>query len=300
MNASADKVAAATQKTAPVTVTRGLNTGFFSQKVDWLEGTFKKGSPVNLPSILSQNYVETKAFNGYTTASLYSDKRVLMSNPDRPEMGNHIVWNGEACGLCPIAPENLIAYLFKAGFSFTRIDFAIDLINCNIDPAQATEEITNGRVKTRAQQFPFWADAKGKGYTQYIGKKASEVYARIYDKAAEMGIKQDHTRVELVVRHGRANHAAFAVSNGSDFRGMVLSFVNFEEWSEWNKAMDAPEIKLPKEQKIGNTEKWLLDACAPALARTIFLNPEAGFFAKFVDEVETKLKQLADEIQTVH
>lgn len=288
------------QKTAPVTVTRGLNTGFFSQKVDWLEGTFRAGTPVNLPTILSQSFVETKAFNGYTTASLYSDKRVLMSNPDRPEMGQHIVWNGEACGLCPIAPENLIAYLFKAGFSFTRIDFAIDLINCNIDVSKATEEIKNGDCKTRAQQFPFWADAKGKGYTQYIGKKASEVYARIYDKAAEMGIEQDHTRVELIVRHGRANHAAFAVSNGADFRGMVLSFVNFEKWSEWSKAMDVPQIKLPKEQKIGNTEKWLLDACAPALARVIFLNPEMGFFDKFTDEVTRQIEKLSNASKTVH
>ena len=288
------------QKTAPVTVTRGLNTGFFSQKVDWLEGTFKKGTPINLPPILSQNFVETKAFNGYTIASLYSDKRVLMSNCERPEMGQHIVWNGEACGLCPIAPEDLITYLSKVGFSFTRIDFAIDLINCNLNPSRSTQEIANGNVKTRAQQFPFWADAKGKGYTQYIGKKASEVYARIYDKAAEMGIEQDHTRVELVVRHGRANQAAFAVSNGSDFRGMVLSFVDFKEWSEWSKAMDVPEIKLPKEQKIGNTEKWLLDACAPALARTIFLNPEVGFFEKFTDEVTRQIEKLSENRQTVH
>jgi hypothetical protein len=288
------------QITAPVTVTRGLNTGFFSQKVDWLEGTFRAGTPVNLPTILSQSFVEAKAFNGYTTASLYSDKRVLMSNADRPEMGQHLVWNGEACGLCPMDVVSLIKHLRAYGFSFTRIDFAIDLINCNLDPSQATEEINNGDVKTRAVQFPFWADAKGKGYTQYIGKKASEVYARIYDKAAEMGVEQDHTRVELVVRHGRANQAAQAISYGADFRGLVLSFVNFEKWSQWNKAMDVPEIKLPKEQKLGNTEKWLLDACAPALARTIFLNPEAGFFEKFTDEVTRRIEQLANNNKTVH
>lgn len=313
MSASADeKVANGDIKTAPVTVTRGLNTGFFSQKVDWLEGTFKIGTPINLPAILSQNFVEAKAFNGYKTASSYADKRVHMSNIDRPEMGNHIVWNGEACGMCPINPVDLIKHLRAYGFSFTRIDFAIDLINCNIDPAQATEEINNGKCKTRAQQFPFWAEAKpkqtpeqierygeheNKGYTQYIGKKASEIYARIYDKAAEMGIKQDHVRVELVVRHDRANQAATAVSYGADFRGMVVSFVNFEEWSEWNKAMAAPEIELPKEQKIGNTEKWLLDSVAPALARVIFLSPTGGFFDKFTDEVMMRLSELSKKRQ---
>ena len=302
-------------KTAPVTVTRGLDTGFFSQKVDWLEGTFKKGAPINLPSILSQNFIETKAFNGYTVASLYADKRVLMANPDRPQMGNHIVWNGEACGLCPINPIDLIRFLRQVNFSFTRIDFAIDLINCNIDPAQATEEINNDRCKTSALQFPFWAEAKpeaksnskenekekpNKGYTQYIGKKASEIYARIYDKAAEMGIKQDHVRVELVVRHGRADYAAQALENNTDFRGMVVSFVNFEEWSEWIQAMDVPEVKLPKEQKIGNTEQWLLDACAPALARSIFLSGNTDFYEKFKTAVTDKLIELSNKRQTVH
>lgn len=287
-------------KSAPVTVTRGLNTGFFSQNVDWLEGTFKKGTPINLPTILSQNYIETKAFNGYTVGSLYEDKRILMHNPERPEMGAHILWNGEACGRCPMPLIELIQYLAGVGFYFTRIDFAVDLINCNIDPAQATEEITNGDCKTRAHQFPFWADAKDKGYTQYIGKKASEIYARIYDKAAEMGVEQDHVRVELVVRQGRANYAARSLSSHTDYRGLVLSFVNFEKWSEWGKAMDAPEIKLPKEQKIGNTEKWLLDACAPALARIIFLSPKGDFFSKFTDEVERRLLELSNNRQTVH
>lgn len=288
------------QQSAPVTVTRGLNTGFFSQNVDWLEGTFKKGTPINLPSILSQNYVETKAFNGYTVGSLYEDKRILMQNPERPEMGAHIVWNGEACSRCPMPLIDLIQHLSGVGFTFTRIDFAVDLINCNIDPAQATEEITNGDCKTRAVQFPFWADAKGKGYTQYIGKKASEIYARIYDKAAEMGVEQDHTRVELVVRHGRANFAARSLSSNTDYRGLVLSFVNFEKWSEWSNAMAAPEIKLPKEQKIGNTEKWLLDACAPALARIIFLAGNSDFYEKFKDEVTHRLVELSNNRQTVH
>jgi len=288
------------QKTAPVTVTRGLDIGFFSQKVDWLEGTFKKGSPVNLPTILSQNFVETKAFNGYTTASLYADKRVHMENFARPEMGNHIVWNGEACGLCPMSLIDLIKHLRAFGFSFTRIDLAVDLINCNIDPSRATEEIKNGDYKTSALQFPFWADAAGKGYTQYIGKKASEVYARIYDKAAEMGIEQDHTRVELVVRHGRANRAAQEISYGADFRGMVFSFINFEKWSEWNAAMAVPEIKLPKQQEIGNTEKWLLDACAPALARSIFLSGNTEFYEKFKTAVMDKLVELSNKRPTVH
>lgn len=287
-------------KKTPVPVTRGYKTGFFSQSVDWIEGTWKSGTPITLPKSINQKWVETKAFNGYTVASLYGDGRVLMSNPNRPEMGAHMTWNGDACRQSVEPPISLIKYLGAFGFSFTRIDLAIDLINCSVMPSQATEEIKNEKVKTRAQQFPFWADAQGKGYTQYVGKKASEVYCRIYDKAAEMGVDQDHTRVELVVRHKRANYAAKTLVRNTDFRGLVLAYVNFPTWDEWLAAMDAPEVKLPFERKETNTRLWLLNACAPALAREIVLSGDTQFYERFKEAVAILSKQMSNNEQTVH
>lgn len=288
---------AETKKT-PVTVTRGSNTGFFSQKVDWLEGTFKRGVPHTLHQILTQNFVECRAMNGYTVGSLYEDGRVLMSNPERPEMGVHLTWNGDACGRCPIDPTDLVKWLLNAKFSFTRIDIAIDIFNCNLQPEQAKEEIENGRCKTRAQKFPYWGDAGSPGFTQYVGKKTSESYLRIYDKAAEMGIEQDHTRVELVVRHTKAQAAAIAIVRGSDFRGLVVSFADFTEWREWRAAFQVPEVKLPSERKPTNTQKWLLDACAPALAREIVLSNNTDFYEKFKDAVMEQCIRLSNYRQT--
>jgi len=281
----------------PVPVTRGSNTGFFSQSIDWIEGTWKSGIPVTLPKSINQNWIETKAFNGYTVASLYADGRILMSNPNRPEMGVHTVWNGDACRQTVEPPLSLIKYLGAFGFSFTRIDLAIDLINCQVTPSQATEQIKNEQIKTRAQQFPFWADAKTEGYTQYIGKKTSEVYCRIYDKAAEMGIDQDHTRVELGIRHSRANFAAKTLVHHQDFRGLVLAYVNFPAWNEWVAAMDAPQIQLPSERKETNTRLWLLNACAPALAREIALEGGTDFYEKFKHAVMIRLQRERGKIQ---
>jgi len=255
---------------------------------------------MNLPEILTQNFVECRAFHGYTVGSLYEDGRVLMTNPARPEMGAHLTWDGDALGRCPVDPIDLIKWLYNAKATFTRIDLAIDFINCNLQPEQATKEINNGRIKTRAQQFPFWADAKGDGYTQYIGKKSSESYLRIYDKAAEMGIQQDHTRVELVVRHTKAQAAASAIVRGHDFRGMVVSFADFAEWREWRAAFQVPEVKLPAERKPTNTQKWLLDACAPALAREIVLSGNSDFYEKFKDAVTFLSVQMSNYRQTVH
>jgi len=290
----------ALEKMTPVTVTRGSETQIFSQRVDWIEGTFKRFTTVLLPPILSHKFVPCKAFNGYTVGSKYDDGRTHFQNPDRPEMGVHVKWDGAACGMCPIDPLNLVKSLIDAKFCFTRLDLALDFVNCNLDPLRATEELTDGKCKTRAREYPYWGTAGSDGYTQYIGKKTSEIYCRIYDKAAEMGIQQDHTRVELVVRHKRADKAAREIVRNPDFRGLVVSFANFPEWDEWIEALSVDPVKLPAERKTSGTKLWLLRSGASALAKQMILDGDDVFYFRFLDEVQTVYRQLSSNVQTVH
>ena len=76
----------------PVPVIRGSGNPLLSQKLHWIEGTFKKGNEVSLPHNLPSKFTETRALNGYTVGSLYEDGRILMTNPGRPEMGVHLLW----------------------------------------------------------------------------------------------------------------------------------------------------------------------------------------------------------------
>ena len=313
--------ATTTQKTAPVTVTRGLknleNVAFLSQSdtnvrkqivaqsIHWIQGTFKQRTQPSLPPILSQEYVETKPFNGYKSASLFADGRISMVNPDRPDMGVHMVWQGRACDDCPLDPIELIAHLYNADFQFTRLDLAVDAFNYKLRPQRATKELALGRCKTKAKLSLTYSDPQDPRYTQDVGVPSSEIYLCIYDKAAEQHIDGDWTRVELKTRRSRANKAAWEVVHNTDFRGLVLAYADFPQWSQWRKVMATTPVKLQKQQAIGNTEKWLLDACAPALARTIFLSKrEDGeinleFYEKFKDEVMHRLEQLSDKRQTV-
>src|SRR3990172_7989601 len=67
----------------------------------------------------------------HVVGSLYGDGRILMTNPERPEMGVHILWRGQACDDCPMDQKDLVNHLVKAKFSFSRIDLAVDAINFN-------------------------------------------------------------------------------------------------------------------------------------------------------------------------
>lgn len=289
-----------TEKMTPVPVIRGSAEPLLSQKLHWIEGTFKKGIGVSVPSSLPQKYTETRAMNGYTVGSLYEDGRLLFTNPERPDMGVHLLWRGQACDDCPMDQKELIAHLVDANFSFTRLDLAVDAINCNLRPQRATEELAAGRVKTRAKLSPTNSDPRDFGYTQRVGTLSSEVSCKLYDKAVEMGISGDYTRIELTVRQKRAQHAARQIVSGTDYRAMVVSFVDFPEWGEWRQIMAIDPVKLPSERKETNTERWLLDACAPAMARVIYFASNTEFYERFKDAVTENLVQLSNGKRPVH
>lgn len=290
----------ATDKNNPPALTGGSGKQILSQKLHWIEGTFKSGNAVSVPDILTSKFVECRPFKSYAVGSLYEDGRILLTHPDRPEMGQHLIWQGQACDACPIDHIWLLNHLITANFSFTQLDMAIDVINFNLRPQQSTEELAHDRCKTRAKKSPRRDDPRDKGYTQYVGKKTSEIFLKLYDKAEEMGEAGDHCRVELTVRHGRADKAAGQIVSGVDFRQMVVAFADFPAWCEWKAIMDVIPIKLPAERHETNTERWLLEQCAPALARVIYLKGNTEFYEEFIASTMIYLEQLSNGEHAVH
>lgn len=290
----------AIEKLTPVPVTRGSESKILSQRIDWIAGTFKKGTDIVYPPILTQKFIPCKGYLNYSEGSQFEDGRKSYCNPSHPEWGTHIVWSGSALADCPISPESLVTSLFNAGFSFSRIDLAIDAFNFNLKPQTATSLIGDGKVKTRAKQFPMWGDPTNSGYTQYVGKKSSEIYLRIYDKAAESDITIDWTRVELVVRGKRSQMAAEKIVSDVDFRSLVRGYCDFLFWDEWHEIMHVEATKLPADRQTSQTFKWLLSSAAPSLARCMALseNPDETFL-KFKDVVLQVYNELISE-QTVN
>lgn len=266
------------------------NTGVeksVSLSIDWIEGTYKHNEARRpMPLILTEDGEECTAFHGYNLARQYRDGRIEMWHTSRQEMGLHIQWSGEAIKSATVDALSLVAYLSTTGFTFTRLDLAVDVRGWDFHPSAITEEIKNGDYVCRARKFPQWGDAKNPGYTQYVGKRPSEIYLCIYDKAAEMGIEADHTRIELRTHKGRAQTAAKTILRDNDFRKLVLGFVRFPKLEKWNEIMGADAVTIPAEKTESATKKWLLSQCAPALARILDEDGDDAFWFDFLKQVE--------------
>jgi len=275
----------------PQPLTGGSET-LVSPQLDWIEYTLKNGKGVLYPAHLTKDAVERHGLMGYPLGFEYSDGRIELVTPKRPEMGTHVIMASQTLKALDIEPLDMVKHVCSNGAAMTRLDVAIDCFNCNLRPEQATKEIEAGNVKTTARKFPAWHEAGGHGYTQYIGKKSSAIYCRIYDKAAEMEVVGDYTRVECVFKHERAAEASRRIVAGQDTRPLVRGFVDFPTWREWQSIFEAEPQYIPPVYRISATEQWLLEAAVPSLARVMFLHKSTDFLARFLENLRVELNNL--------
>lgn len=274
------------QEKTPLPLTGGSEPTV-SLKIDWLSLTFRKGRQVDNHPDLATTYTEARPYNSYNTAIRYADGRMQLSHTTRPEMGTHIVCSGEVLSNLAITPIEALKHWQNAGANVTRIDLAVDIKNHGFDVRQSTLEIEEGRIETRAQQFPVWRDPSNKkSYTQYVGKKSSQVFLRLYDKAGEMGVGGEWSRVEIVFSADRADKAARQVIRDSDFRPLISGFARFPKWEKWNEIMGSDVVKVQADRKTSKTKQWLLDAAASALAKECILDGDDEFYFRFLDAVK--------------
>lgn len=282
-------------KKPPPHTNRGVEKNV-SACIDWISATFKKGTEVKYHDQLSTKKTEFKPFNAYNVAVRYEDGRIELSHTVRKEMGTHVIASGDCIRKMPISAEDYLLALLAANAVITRIDVSVDIKNTTLSVDRARCEIGQNRHKTRSRECPYWDDScKNKGKTQYIGKKSSTVFTRIYDKAKEMGIEGlKWTRVETVFQAEKAVSAAQLVAAGVRLQALIKGHIDFPHWRKWQTCMDAEAITVKYELKDTNTQKWLLMTCAPALAREIHLAGDDDFYFRFIDAVKGKLEDLRE------
>lgn len=274
------------KKSPPPACNTGVETKILSQRIHWLEVTFKSEEDKKLPDSLPTEGIECYPLHGYNTGLKFTDGRMEFTHTSRPDMGLHIQWDGAALDALEISHLELVKFMYGHGAKFTRIDLAVDAQNFGLKASDATNEIREKRFKCRCKKTPAWFDPTFGGWTQYLGTKASDIHLRIYDKASELGVQGDYTRVELVVRGKRAQRAAEAVIRGTDFRALVAGYAQFPKWKEWCEIMVADAVALPAEKKETATDLWLLNQCAKTLARRLDELGDDELWFRFLDQVK--------------
>jgi len=280
-----------------------MDTGF---SLDWLSFTVKGITDIQVCNALSfgqpyEAWTPVKGLHGYKLAKQHPFGQIVMSNPDRRDMGVHAMMTGRAMAkLTEGAYDtlNLLPWVLKEGGRISRLDLAIDLHDTPVDiPGLSRCQQVKG-AEGSALKWNLLTGSDG-GATLYIGSRKSEKFMRVYNKAAQMGLPGvEWTRFELEVKAetSRTIAAALSALKRDDVPAYVKGLMRalFNPIDEtYQKVMDAPAVQVPSTKNASdNTIEWLLNSVAKTMANQQRLHHDIDVIGLFMDSVAANMQQL--------
>ena len=256
-----------TQVNPPAT-NRGVET-LTQERIDWISFTLKIDSERVWPDGLDTISTETKPFNAYDIGKEFADGRIELSNSQRPEMGIHCILSGSTCSNLRDLLPSILDNAWLQGGRITRFDLALDDLMGRVNAIDSRRYIIAGEIKCRARQYEPAGDIRQGGQSQYCGRKSSECHVIIYDKDAEQKIEGFRTRIEIRFQGRKADKAAKAYLQSNDCRGIILGFLDFPTWKEWQEVFSTEPIKVNSEPTKSRRVAWLLGQVSKSIALEI-------------------------------
>lgn len=256
-----------------------------NQRCDWLAFTIPFYKESTFPEFVSTEWKTIPPIAHFGNGQENKQGVRLYWSQSRPSQGKHVIFSGSVLDLMRDKVQDLLHWIMLQGFKVTRVDFAVDVMHTDMNPKNAAYHLDRGQCKTRAKKATTWDDRLSPGFTQYIGRKSSPVFVRIYDKAAEMGCNFGWVRIEIVYGAFKAKKAIETYLQVGDCRGMVRSHCDFPQWRKWASVMDAPISPIVVSRKTTKTREWLLGQVAKSLAKEMTLDDDQEFYLNFIQRV---------------
>lgn len=264
---------------------------------DWLTISCKYDDPDVWKVILGMEDCEWQLLdhgaNGYRQAYFFGSVSIWFDG--QPGMGCCVNLSGQGCRSFEEYGtgdyEALFARVLSAPdiFNITRIDIAFDDHTGILDIQQLALDTEDREFVSRFRRELIEKEFKDgrPGLTVYHGSRKSDIMIRIYDKAAERGISDQHwIRLEMQLRNERATAFAREASSGNWigilFRGVLFNYlryvdptsdINPSRWplkDYWQLLLDDVEgIRLYEkpgvEYNVSQLDHFVFDQAAGAL-----------------------------------
>lgn len=215
--------------------------------------------------------------------------RIMVSRPGS-EMGVHVQLPGQALGALGVAKALRICG--ELGGKVSRCDIAVDCKGQS-DAADVYGSYLSKGMKTRAQKVNMVIGTEGN--TVYVGSRTSERFLRVYDKAAQMGIEGNWTRIEMECKGARAKWvASYLMSEGFHGIGaLIADYVDCPGVDWYTNALHRAEVDIgaPQAKKVTDTRAWLMGTVAKTLAKET--REDEAFLIDFLRAVQ-KMRGITD------
>jgi len=272
--------------------TSTVKGAILAEKIDWIAYTQTITSEWDFPSYIDDHWKTIKPMRHYDNGEENKQGVKRFWNKETPSQGRFVVLAGQASGILQEDQFDFLQWVSTTDRKATRIDFALDIIRSKFTPQLVRKHLLSGEAVTHAVSMLRIGEIGGNGDTQYVGKKSSETYTRIYDKRVEQKADFNWCRVETVYQGDRAKPALEAYCECKSTRPLIKAHINFPAWSDWGKIMSDNVVKLRTSSYETATRAWLLGQVAKSMAKELARDEEHGFWFDFQERVREELARI--------
>lgn len=203
------------------------------------------------------------------------------------------------------------AFKERRRFNVTRLDLAFDDHNGLIDIRRVRMDVEDRNYVSKSRKTNFmWSDDLDQdiqGLSVGIGSEKSDIYVRIYDKAAERGYTDRHwIRVELQLRDDRAIVAMAQILHsqhvGRTVSGILQNYLTFRVPSG-DKNKSRWPVAYYWQQVIGTMEKislWLKPGEPYNIRKSeVWLKKQYGPLISALSEIQDPM-ELVNSCREIH
>lgn len=268
-------------------------TEILREKIDWIAYSQKSRTEWDFPPFIDDRWKPISPLRNYTNGQENGQGVKRFWNMLRDDQGKYVVLDGSSLDMLEESRQEL--YSFTAGLDnkITRVDYCLDIMEGSFNPQTVVSHLRKKDVITHAREIPRIQDDWKGGFSQYVGKKGSETYTRIYDKAAEQKQTGKWSRIETVYQGDRAEASFQAYLLHKSTRPLIRAHVDFPKWKAWNRVMSGDKAKLIVSPRITATRAWLLGQVSKSIAKELLLDEDQSFLFELIDRVKMEYKALS-------
>jgi len=268
-----------------------LKNAVLSEKIDWIAYTQTQNFEWQFPAYIEDKWKDIAIPRFYTHAQENTQGVKRFWNIENAKQGRSVVLSGAASAILQDNQLDFLQWVNTSGRKATRIDYALDITHSKLTPALVGWHLLNGVAVTHASSRLRIGELGANADTQYIGKKTSETYTRVYDKGLEQKVDFAWLRVETIYQGERARPSLQEYCECQSTRPLIKAHIDFPKWRDWKIIMSGDVAKLDTPARETRTRAWLLSQVAKSVAREIAMDEDHTFWFTFRDRVAQELEQ---------
>jgi len=266
-----------------------LHHAEIAEKIDYIAYSQAFYLEWEFPTFIDRHWKEIPANKRYNKAEENKQGVRRYWNTENPSQGKHVVLAGNASSALQADQLTFLQWINSTPRKATRIDYAVDILHSKFTPNVVRRHLLAGEAVTHARSKLRNGELIDDGDTQYVGRKSSETYTKIYDKRAEQKVDFQWTRVETTYQGERALPSLREYCINPSTRPFIKRHIDFPEWQDWIRIMHADVVQFSMPQRETATRAWLLSQVAKAMAKELARDEDHLFWFDFQRAVQKEL-----------